>query len=141
MFLFCAVQAMRSGVAAATEKSASDNRLVVYRENRFCPFTSQLPQDYTRTIANIPGVKSVAPMRIVVSNCRASLDVVTFRGVEEATLNSADFTLLGGSINEWTRPPERRRYNSDHCWYPYVRKPAGSKRRLRASGFHSARSR
>jgi putative ABC transport system permease protein len=103
MFLFCAVQAMRSGVAAATEKSASDNRLVVYRENRFCPFTSQLPQDYTRTIANIPGVKSVAPMRIVVSNCRASLDVVTFRGVEEATLNSADFTLLGGSINEWTR--------------------------------------
>ncbi len=103
MFLFCAVQAMRSGVATATQETASETNLVVYRENRFCPFTSQLPEDYTRTIAAIPGVKSVAPMRIVVSNCRASLDVVTFRGVQEAALQDSDFELLGGSLADWTR--------------------------------------
>ena len=103
MFLFCAVQAMRSGVAAATQETASETSLVVYRENRFCPFTSELPQDYTRTIAEIPGVKSVAPMRIVVNNCRASLDVVTFRGVQEEKLRQADFTVLDGSLDGWTR--------------------------------------
>lgn len=101
MFLFCAVQAMRSGVAAATEETARETNLVVYRENRFCPFTSELPQDHTRTIAAIPGVASVTPMRIVVNNCRASLDVVTFRGVQEEALQSADFKLIGGSLQEW----------------------------------------
>lgn len=103
MFLFCAVQAMRSGVAAATQETASDTNLVVYRENRFCPFTSELPEDYTRAIAGIPGVKSVAPMRIVVNNCRASLDVVTFRGVQEEALRKAGFTLLGGNLIDWTK--------------------------------------
>ncbi|MEQ8820807.1 MAG: ABC transporter permease [Sumerlaeia bacterium] len=103
MFLFCAVQAMRTGVAAATQETASDTHLVVYRENRFCPFTSELPQDYTRTIAGIPGVKSVAPMRIVVNNCRASLDVVTFRGVQEAALRDEGMELLAGSLDDWTR--------------------------------------
>lgn len=103
MFLFCAVQAMRSGVAAATQETASETNLVVYRENRFCPFTSELPEDYTRTIAEIPGVVSVAPMRIVVNNCRASLDVVTFRGVEEPKLRSTNISLLSGSIDDWTR--------------------------------------
>ena len=32
-------------------------------------------------IAKVPGVASVVPMKIVVTNCRTSLDVVTFRGV------------------------------------------------------------
>jgi putative ABC transport system permease protein len=103
MFLFCAVQAMRTGVAAATQETASETKLVVYRENRFCPFTSELPQDYTRTIASIPGVKSVTPMRIVVNNCRASLDVVTFRGVQEGALEDIAQQLQGGSLAEWTR--------------------------------------
>ena len=103
MFLFCAVQAMRSGVTAATRESAADTNLVVYRENRFCPFASELPQDYSRAIAAIPGVASVMPMRIVVNQCGASLDVVTFRGVEEGALQSADFTIISGSLQDWTR--------------------------------------
>lgn len=103
MFLFCAVQAMRQGVAQATTETANETRLVVYRENRFCPFTSELPQDYTRRIADIPGVRSVAPMRIVVNNCRASLDMVTFRGVQEEALRGADIQLLSGSMEDWTR--------------------------------------
>ena len=43
MFLFAAVQAMQGGVEAATETTARDTTLVVYRQNRFCPATSRLP--------------------------------------------------------------------------------------------------
>ena len=103
MFLFCAVQAMRSGVAEATEETAGETTLVVYRENRFCPFTSELPEDYGRKIAAIHGVAEVSPMRIVVNNCRAALDVVTYRGITETTLRRMDVSLLDGSIEEWTR--------------------------------------
>lgn len=81
IFLFCTVDAMSKGVSRATHRAASETALVVYRQNRFCPFTSQLPQYYENEIARIPGVQSVVPVKIVVSNCRASLDVVTFRGV------------------------------------------------------------
>lgn len=106
MFLFCTVQAMQSGVEAATHVTATDTTLVVYRENRYCPFTSRLPQHYQRRIEAIPGVASVVPMRIHVSNCRASLDVVTFRGVPEEPFvlhQASEFDLLAGSIDEWTR--------------------------------------
>lgn len=103
MLLFCAVQAMRSGVAEATQASADDTMLVVYRENRFCPFTSELPEDYGRAIAAIPGVEQVSPMRVVVNNCRASLDVVTYRGITETALRGSGISLLDGSMDEWTR--------------------------------------
>jgi len=103
MFLLCAVQAMRSGVAAATQETANETNLVVYRENRFCPFTSELPQSYMGTIAELPGVKSVSPMRIVVNNCRASLDVVTFRGVLDGALREGDFQVVAGSLADWQK--------------------------------------
>lgn len=103
MFLFCAVQAMRTGVSNATQETASETNLVVYRENRFCPFTSELPQDYSRQISEIPGVKNVTPMRIVVNNCRASLDVVTFRGVLEDALRGEELELVDGSVSVWTK--------------------------------------
>ena len=57
MFLFAAVQSMQAGVKAATEASASDATLVVYRENRFCPFTSRLPEYYQQRIERIPEVQ------------------------------------------------------------------------------------
>jgi putative ABC transport system permease protein len=104
MFLFCAVQAMRSGVDDVTRRSAEETTLVVYRQNRFCPFTSRLPEDYGSRIARLPGVATVTPMQIVVNNCRASLDVVTFRGVPmEAFEGAFDVELLEGSISEWQR--------------------------------------
>jgi putative ABC transport system permease protein len=80
-FLFAAEQAVRDGVHEATAAHAAETRLIVYRANRFCPFTSRVPESYTDDIARIDGVASVAPMQIAVSNCRASLDVVVFRGV------------------------------------------------------------
>ncbi len=104
MFLFVSVQAMNRGVAAATTMTANDTTLVVYREDRYCPATSQLPQDYERRIAGIDGVVSVTPMKIRVSNCRTSLDVVTFRGVpKEAFLagRGRDLELVAGSIEAW----------------------------------------
>ena len=61
MFLFCTVQAMQKGVEAATQVAAGDTTLVVYRENRYCPFTSRLPQHYQRRIESIPGVESAVP--------------------------------------------------------------------------------
>ncbi len=106
MFLFAAVQSLDAGVREATGRSARDNLLVVYRENRFCPFTSRLPEDYGGRIAAIPGVAGVTPMRIVVNNCRASLDVVTYRGVpreEFAATEARKFALREGSLAEWLR--------------------------------------
>jgi putative ABC transport system permease protein len=106
MFLFYAVQTMQQGVKDATQESAKDTTLVVYREDRFCPFTSRLPEDYVRKIEKISGVESVVPLKIVVSNCRASLDVVTFRGVPENAFETGlfkDIQLLQGSIATWKK--------------------------------------
>jgi putative ABC transport system permease protein len=106
MFLFVAVQAMQRGVHTATHQSAADNTLVVYREDRFCPFTSRLPEYYLPQIERIEGVRSVVPMKIVVNNCRASLDVVTFRGVPREQFiahYAASFDFVDGSISEWKK--------------------------------------
>ncbi len=69
---------MQQGVREATVRSANDTRLVVYRQDRYCPFTSNLPENYAARISMIAGVKSVVPVKVVVSNCRTGLDVVTF---------------------------------------------------------------
>lgn len=105
MFIFCAVRAMQTGVERATEVTAKDTTLVVYRENRYCPFTSRLPQYYGDRIRAVPGVTSAIPMRIQVSNCRASLDVVTFRGVPEEDFlreYAPRFEIIAGSLDAWT---------------------------------------
>lgn len=103
MFLFVVVQALQHGVAAATRQTASDTTLVVFRENRFCPSTSRLPERYEREIARIDGVESVVPLKIVVNNCGASLDVVTFRGVPEESVGAVarDWSFLDGSLDAW----------------------------------------
>jgi len=106
MFLFTSVEAMRIGVEEATTASAEDATLVVYRENRFCPFTSRLPQWYGDRIERLEGVTSVVPMQVLVSNCRASLDVVTFRGVPidglERSLGEGA-TVVAGDLEAWRR--------------------------------------
>ncbi len=105
-FLFSFVESMRQGVRHATEAGAAETTLVVYRKNRFCPFASQLPQSYEQQIRRIAGVTGVVPIKIVVNNCRASLDVVTFRGVPpEGFLKEhlAKATLTSGSFEEWAK--------------------------------------
>ena len=56
MFLFTAVETMQDSLRSATESQAKDNVLVVYRENRFCPFTSNFPEHYGAGIKKIKGV-------------------------------------------------------------------------------------
>lgn len=106
MFLFCGVQAMQAGTDAATKKSAGDTLLIVYRKDRFCPFASRMPQSYEERLRRVPGVVSVMPMKITVTNCRTSLDVVTFRGVPEEEFIKdyvPRFKLLDGSVDEWVK--------------------------------------
>src|SRR3982751_3480531 len=104
MFLFTAVQAMQAGGRRGAQTTARDPTLVGYRQNRFCPATSRLPEYYGDRIAKLPHVASVVPMKIVVNNCRTSLDVVTFRGVPEELFVAQyvkNFKLLDGSIDQW----------------------------------------
>ena len=106
MFLFIMVESMRTGVKEATEVTATDTTLVVYRENRYCPFSSRLPQYYGDRIEQIDGVTSVVPVKIHISNCGASLDVVTFRGVPRDSILNAiakDGVIVDGSIEAWDR--------------------------------------
>lgn len=106
MFLFTSVQAMHRGVAEATEATADDTTLVVYRKDRYCPATSLLPQDYQRRIEEIDGVISAAPIKVVVTNCRTSLDVVTFRGVPKDQFledRGGSINLVSGSLDDWRR--------------------------------------
>jgi putative ABC transport system permease protein len=104
MFLFVSIRSLERGVAAATEETGRDAKLIVYRENRFCPAASQLPQRYEPSIASVKGVTEVIPMKIVVTNCRASLDVVTFRGVpaaDFATKEARAFRMTAGTLDAW----------------------------------------
>lgn len=108
MFLFIAVQTLQEGVRQSTQAAAGDTTLVVYRENRFCPAASRLPQFYTDRIEKIPGVVSAVPVKIVVNNCRASLDVITFRGVPREDLSgpngwASKWQLIAGSVAEWEK--------------------------------------
>jgi len=106
MFLFTAVQAMQQGVEAATRQKADDTTLVVYRKDRYCPATSILPQDYLSRIERVEGVVGVIPMKVVVSNCRTSLDVVTFRGVPRDDFlrdKRGQIEVIDGSIEDWKR--------------------------------------
>jgi len=102
MFLFSSVQALQEGVRVATGAVAGETTLIVYRQNRFCPAASNLPEDYRARIERIPGVVSVTPMKVVPTNCRTSLDVVTFRGmVAEEVAPRATWDLRTGSVRDW----------------------------------------
>jgi putative ABC transport system permease protein len=103
MFLYASVETMQNSLAVATQVSADDTTLVVYRENRFCPSTSRLPEHYLPTIKRIPGVREVIPIQITVNNCGASLDVITFRGIPPEALKkyNPDLKVLSGSYEEF----------------------------------------
>ncbi|MDF7806167.1 ABC transporter permease [Pontiellaceae bacterium B12219] len=103
MFLFTTVQTMQRSLDKSTRLQASDSTLVVYRENRFCPETSRLPEFYLDEIARIDGVREVIPVKIAVSNCGASLDVITFRGVPPDRLSNyaPEMKIVEGSFENW----------------------------------------
>ncbi len=105
MFLFTAVETMQQSLGRVTRAGADDTTLVVYRENRFCPATSRLPEHYLSTIRRIEGVREAIPIQIVVNNCGASLDVITFRGVPPENLRNYNpgLGVMTGSFEDWSR--------------------------------------
>ena len=106
MFLYCAIEGMQRGVSAATETSAKDSTLIVYRKDRFCPEASQLPEHYGPLIATVPGVTQVMPMRVMPTSCSTTVDVIVFRGVpveQFAKTDGPSLEMLSGDIETWVK--------------------------------------
>lgn len=103
IFLYTAVQTMQHSLKTVIEQGADENILVVYRENRFCPMTSRLPEHYLSEINRIEGVEEAIPIQITVNNCGASLDVIAFRGVPPESLieYNPDLEIIDGSYEAW----------------------------------------
>jgi len=94
VFVFCSVGAVQQGLDRLTQGAAANQSLIVFQENRFCPTTSRLPQDYATTIAKLDGVASVVPMQVYTNNCRASLDIIVFNGVPPHEVRKSDTIRL-----------------------------------------------
>ena len=94
LFVFCCVAAIGEGLDRLADNAASERTLIVFQANRFCPFTSALPQDYAGAIGKLDGVADVIPIKVYTNNCRASLDVIVFHGISPDKLRSSrDMTL------------------------------------------------
>ncbi|MBC7820567.1 MAG: ABC transporter permease, partial [Planctomycetaceae bacterium] len=81
LFVFSFVEAVQEGLDRLTREQLGDRSLIVFQANRFCPSTSKLPEDYSRRVAKLPGVNEAVPIKVYMTNCRASLDVVGFHGL------------------------------------------------------------
>lgn len=102
LFVFCFVGAVQQGLERLTSSQEAERTLVVFQENRFCPSSSKLPEDYARTVRKMPGVKDVVPIKVFTNNCRASLDVVVFNGLPPEQLRTArKLELLTGSWGDF----------------------------------------
>ncbi|WP_254512844.1 ABC transporter permease [Anatilimnocola floriformis] len=102
LFVFCFVGAVQQGLERLTSSQEAERTLIVFQENRFCPSSSKLPEDYARTVQKMPGVKDVVPIKVFTNNCRASLDVVVFNGLPPEKLRTArKLELLTGNWGDF----------------------------------------
>jgi putative ABC transport system permease protein len=102
--LLTLVESLAAGLERALSGSEAARTLVVYRQNRYCPQTSFLPERYTAAIERIAGVESVLPVKVFLSNCRASLDIVAFQGTPvERLFQARDLDVIAGSADEFRR--------------------------------------
>ncbi len=102
MFVFCFVGSVQEGLNRLTTGSDADRTLIVFQENRFCPTTSRLPEDYSRKIKEVPGVRDVMPIQVWTNNCRASLDIVVFNGADPAQIEkSRPIQLTSGNWQQF----------------------------------------
>jgi len=102
MLVFCFVGSVQEGLDRLTSDEDANRTLIVFQENRFCPTSSRLPEDYAQRIARLPGVKDVMPVQVWTNNCRASLDVVVFNGAPPQQLQvSRDLTLISGNWSDF----------------------------------------
>lgn len=104
LLVFCFIGAVQQGLLALTAGEDAGRTLIVFQENRFCPQSSRMPQDYSRTIEKMSGVKDVVPIKVFTNNCRASLDAIVFQGMppeklktwRDIDLQSGDFSSFAG---------------------------------------------
>ena len=102
LLVFCFVGSVQRGLYALTENSEAGRTLIVFQENRFCPQSSRIPHDYSRTIAKQPGVADVVPIKVFTNNCRASLDAIVFQGFQHEQLKKwRKFDLKSGSWDKF----------------------------------------
>ncbi len=103
MFVFCFVGSVQEGLHRLTSGSDADRSLIVFQENRFCPTTSRLPEDYSQKIKELPGVRDVMPIQVWTNNCRASLDIVVFNGADpEQIQKTRPIKLTSGNWQHFT---------------------------------------
>jgi len=106
MFVYCLVGSVQEGLSDLTDGSEANRRLIVFQENRFCPTSSRLPEDYAGQINEVPGVREVIPIQVWTNNCRASLDVVVFHGADpEQIRQHRPLSLVAG---DWQSFADRR---------------------------------
>jgi putative ABC transport system permease protein len=99
--IFAFVRTLEAGVDSL-DASAQRPVLVVFQQSRFCPLTSELPLRYRGTIEKMPGVEAVLPTLVFVNKCQANLDLVTFHGVDPATLELVDgVRAVAGDLATW----------------------------------------
>ena len=102
--LLLLVGSMESGMDRALSGADSARTLIVYRQNRYCPQTSHLPEWYAPRIARVDGVESVLPVKVFLNNCRASLDLVAFQGAPADTLLATrPLHVIDGSREDFRR--------------------------------------
>ena len=102
MFVFCFVGSVQQGLDRLTSGADADRSLIVFQENRFCPTTSRLPEDYAAQIKSISGVQEVVPIQVWTNNCRASLDIVVFNGADPHQIRETrPIRLLSGSWEQF----------------------------------------
>ncbi|QDS88259.1 Macrolide export ATP-binding/permease protein MacB [Rosistilla ulvae] len=102
MFVFCCVGSVQEGLERLTTGSDANRSLIVFQENRFCPTSSRLPEDYARKILKVDGVRDVMPIQVWTNNCRASLDIVVFNGADPKQIQaSRPVKLVAGSWSDF----------------------------------------
>tara|TARA_R110002073_G_scaffold149182_1_gene302630 strand:- start:4538 stop:5671 length:1134 start_codon:yes stop_codon:yes gene_type:complete len=102
MFVFCFVGSVQEGLRRLTSGTDADRSLIVFQENRFCPTTSRLPEDYSSKIKEISGVRDVMPIQVWTNNCRASLDIVVFNGADPEQIQATrPLSLIEGNWQQF----------------------------------------
>ena len=104
MLLFVLVESLSSGLDRAMSGTEAARTLIVYRQNRYCPQTSFLPESYTERIRKVPGVQSALPVKVYLNNCRASLDLVAFQGAPvDEMLAMRKLDVIEGDVERFRR--------------------------------------
>lgn len=104
MMLLVMVESLSRGLEHALTGTRAARTLIVYRQNRYCPQTSLLPEYYGAQIEEMEGVESVLPVKLYLNNCRASLDLITFQGVPVEKLEQArSLDLVSGDLETFRR--------------------------------------